>query len=76
MREIEPARGHGEAAERAAPFLPLPKRPEKLRIRRGEGLAQSPAGTGQPRRAQAARTVLRNRQATVMRPTPPGTGVM
>ena len=34
------------------------------------------SGTGTPAWAQAARTVLRNSEAMVIGPTPPGTGVM
>lgn len=37
---------------------------------------QSSAGALMPACAQAARTVLRSRQARVIGPTPPGTGVM
>ena len=38
--------------------------------------AKSTAGIGSPRRRQAASSVLRRRQAMVIGPTPPGTGVM
>jgi|GEM_PF-1495499 len=76
MRHIGPAGGYGLSTQGAEAVLILPKLPESRRVRRGKGLAHRPSGTGQPRRAQAASTVLRNRQAMVMGPTPPGTGVM
>src|SRR3977135_2840488 len=38
--------------------------------------ADNASGSGNPRRRQAASSVLRNRQAIVIGPTPPGTGVI
>lgn len=74
--EIEPAFGHRKTAQRAATLLTRPEHAEKFCIRRSEALAHRSCGSGQPRRAQAASTVLRKRQAIVIGPTPPGTGVM
>ncbi len=42
----------------------------------GEAVRPYTPGFGRPRLALAARTVLTKRQATVIGPTPPGTGVM
>src|SRR6516225_6728026 len=39
-------------------------------------MAVQNSGSGRPRRRQAARNVLSNRQAIVIGPTPPGTGVI
>ena len=74
--DLEPVSRHRPAAEGTETGLLLPERAEERRVRRRGGLAHRPAGTGQPRRAQAARTVLRRRQAIVIGPTPPGTGVI
>lgn len=76
MAHLKPVARHRLAAKGAQPALLLPQRPELRRLWRGSALAHSPAGTAQPRRAQAASTVLRRRQAIVIGPTPPGTGVM
>lgn len=73
---LEPVARHRPAAKGAETALPVPKCPEMSRFWRRMALAHSPSGTAQPRRAQAASTVLRNRQAIVIGPTPPGTGVM
>src|SRR5437879_2097666 len=40
------------------------------------GQASSGTGSASPRRAAAAASVLRSRQAIVIGPTPPGTGVI
>ena len=50
---------------------------DKIRARRRSfGAVRQIAGSARPRRRQAAVNVLRNRQAMVIGPTPPGTGVM
>ncbi len=69
MWNIEPSARHRLAAEGAAAFLLGPQVVE-------DAQAPSSFGTVHPRRAHAARTVLRSRQATVISPTPPGTGVI
>lgn len=76
MGHLKPVARHRPATKRTEPALLLPQRLELRRLWRGSALAHSPAGTAQPRRAQAASTVLRKRQAIVIGPTPPGTGVM
>ena len=45
-------------------------------LRPGRSREVHSAGTGRPRRRQAASRVLRKRQAMVIGPTPPGTGVI
>lgn len=76
MGHLKPVARHRSAAEGAQPALSLPECPELACLGRCWALAHRPAGTAQPRRAQAASTVLRRRQAIVIGPTPPGTGVM
>ena len=73
---LETVARHRLSAKRTKPALFLPKCPELSGFWRRMALAHSPSGTAQPRRAQAASTVLRRRQAIVIGPTPPGTGVM
>lgn len=76
MGQLEAVARHRLAAKRTKPALFVPKCPELSGFWRRMALAHSPSGTAQPRRAQAANTVLRRRQAIVIGPTPPGTGVM
>lgn len=76
MACFETVRRHGLPAKGAQALLRLPQGLEKFRTGGCEGLTQRPAGTGSPRRSQAAITVLRSRQAIVIGPTPPGTGVI
>ncbi len=76
MSHLKPVARHRLAAKRTKPALFFPKCPELSGFWRRMALAHSPSGTAQPRRAQAASTVLRRRQAIVIGPTPPGTGVM
>src|SRR5689334_12270440 len=66
---VEASRRHRCAADGATPRLLRPKVVERAQ-------PSSSFGTAQPLRAHAARTVFRKRQATVIKPTPPGTGVM
>ena len=66
---------------RALPDLPPSARQLVEHLRKGRLIDLSPsptssAGIGRPRRRQAACRVLRSRQAMVIGPTPPGTGVM
>lgn len=76
MRHIKPCGRHRDTAESANPLLPGPQRFVGFRGMGREWLAHNALGRVHPRRAQAARTVLRSKQAIVIGPTPPGTGVI
>ena len=62
---------------RHQPDPPPADRPQLYRKAvRSEEAGFQKTGSGRPRRRQAASTVLRSRQAIVIGPTPPGTGVI
>lgn len=76
MSSFKPVAKHRLGTQRTAAGLGLPELLKKRPIRDFEWLTHNPSGKSQPRRAHAASTVLRKRQAIVIGPTPPGTGVI
>lgn len=76
MRRVKSIGQHGFLAKGTTAILLTPQRFKQVAVWNGVALAQSMSGNCHPRRAHAAITVFRNKQAIVIGPTPPGTGVI